>query len=181
MPYSQISDTFLKSHSSFSKEEVLKALDYIGESTCPSKEINVYANGLLNALLVNGFIHEAPLGGVIRWFLTMRGDNLLKHCTPPMTQSMEDENFKITKTAEFTDWLQRTTDYDEHIIRNIVYKLVEFSTTLEFADTFRIADATRPDEVAKYMKIRGGGCCGFEDSLVSYDDKLYLVGCNYGH
>jgi hypothetical protein len=173
---------FMESHTSFTKEEVLKALDYIGESTCPSKEINVYANGLLNELLVCGFIFEAPFEGITRWFLTVRGSNLLKHCTPPMTQSMEDESFKNHKTAEMTDWLQRTTDYSEHNIRNITYKLVEYSTKLEFADTFRVADVSRPEEVVKYMEIRTGGCCGFEENLVSgYDGELYLVGCNYGH
>ena len=177
--------SMLQSISPYTKEEALKALDYILESkgaTKPSKEINVYANGLLNALLTGGFLHEVNNSGFVQWDLTINGRTLLKHCTPPMSASEEAEEFKSVKTVEMTDWLQSTTSYDEHDIRQIVSALVDMSINLEFADTFRVADVTSLEEVTKYMNVRATGCCGFEERVVrGYENNLYLVGCNYGH
>ena len=57
----------------------------------------------------------------------------------------------------------------------------DMTKNLDCADNIRIADISKPNEVAHYLTARDHGCCGSEDRLVYCQDKLYLMGCNYGH
>ncbi len=51
----------------------------------------------------------------------------------------------------------------------------------EFADNYRFCEVGNKEDEALYQRICDGGCCGFYDTEVIFEDKKYMVGFNYGH
>lgn len=53
---------------------------------------------------------------------------------------------------------------------------------LEYDDNYRVCEVGEIDQEEAYMKISMNGCCGScQFQKKGPDNKLYLIGFNYGH
>lgn len=48
-------------------------------------------------------------------------------------------------------------------------------------DNLRIAQVHSPEDMVYYLSRKANGCCGFFDEIITFKDKQYLIGFNYGH
>lgn len=73
--------------------------------------------------------------------------------------------------------------YNEFVVRKIYQRFMFLWSDIryEYHDNYRFAQEDNLEQVNRYKRIQGQGCCGYYDEVIPIDGVNYLIGFNYGH